>query len=174
MKLIKHLKERGVNPRLYNMVLNYNTSRVTFYLYNFSGQVVGYQQYSPAIKEKKVNHPKKARYYTYLPRMVDGVFGLEQLDYSQAVCFVTEGFIEAANIHRLGFNAISPLGSSPKRMKTFFRILRRRFKLVALADGDPAGKKLVNLIGQGRQLDTDFDELSDEDKLKIIKCYLPE
>ena len=174
MKLKAHLKERGVNPSLYNLVVNYKTNRITFLLYNLSGQVVGYQQYSPLIKEKKVNHPKKARYFTYLPRMVDGVFGLELLDYNKPMCFVFEGFVEAANAHRLGFNAISPLGSSPKRMKSFFRILRRQFNLVAFGDNDDAGRKLVNLIGKGEQLAIDFDEMPDDEKLRLLKKYSPE
>ena len=80
MKLVQHLKDRGMNPKLYVISYSYSGSIITFYLYNLTGQIVGYQRYKPLSTYKKTNDPKSARYYTYLPRDVDGVFGLELLD----------------------------------------------------------------------------------------------
>ncbi len=168
MKLVKHLKDRGMNPDLYNYSKSYSGNVVTFYLWNLSGQLVGYQQYKPLKTAKKQNNPKSARYFTYLPSGVDGCFGLELLDYSKKDLYVVEGVFKAAVLHRLGFNAVAVLTSSPKRFKSWFKVMRQQFNVVAVGDADDAGAKLVRTVGKGFQSPKDLDEMTDEEVLELL------
>lgn len=168
MKLIEHLKERGMNPKLYKFSRSYSAATITFFLYNLSGQLVGYQQYRPKVLDKKINNIKLGRYYTYLPREVDGGFGLEQLNPSKRTIYVTEGVFKAAVLHRLGFNAIAVLTATPKRLKPWFRIMRQTWTLIAIGNNDKAGKKLVNTVGNGFQSPLDLDEMTDAAILELL------
>ena len=164
MKLIKHLEERGMNPKLYSLAKSYSASTITFYLWNLSGQLVGYQQYRPNKLDKKVNNPKLSRYFTYLKRDMDGVFGLELLDSNQKTIYIVEGVFKAAVLHRLGYNALAVLTNHPKRLKPWFRILRAQgWNLVAIGDNDSAGQKLVNTLKSGFLSPVDLDEMKDDE-----------
>ncbi len=170
MKLVKHLEERGMNPKLYNLQKSYSASAITFYLWNLSGQLVGYQQYRPNKTEKKTNNPKLSRYFTYLKRDMDGVFGLELLDFNQKTIYIVEGVFKAGVLHRLGYNALAVLTSHPKRMKPWFRILRAQgWNLVAIGDNDSAGQKLVNTLKSGFLSPMDLDEMKDEEIISLLR-----
>ena len=130
MDLKAHLKSRGMEPERYSLALDPINNIVTFYLFNYTGKITGYQQYRPDRMSKKVNDPKEGRYFTYLPREVDGMFGLEQLDHSKRDIYIVEGVFKAANLHRLGYNSIAVLTSTPKRLKPWFRILRPTWKAI--------------------------------------------
>lgn len=171
MKLVQHLKDRGMNPDLYNYSKSYSANAITFYLWNLSGQLVGYQQYRPLKIIKKQNNPKSARYFTYLPSGVDGCFGLELLDYSKKDLYIVEGVFKAAILHRLGFNAVAVLTSSPKRFKSWFKSMRQIFNIIAIGDNDAAGAKLVRIVGRGFQSPVDLDEMTDEDMLEMLDEY---
>lgn len=43
MKLKSHLRERGMDPSKYSMYVSYSANKVTWLLWNMSGQLVGYQ-----------------------------------------------------------------------------------------------------------------------------------
>lgn len=169
MKLVKHLKERGMDPSLYLYSKNYSANTVTFYLFNMKGDMIGYQQYRPNVNEKKKNDPKHGRYFTYLPRETIGVFGLETLDPNDRTIYIVEGIFKAAVLHRLGFNSIAVLTSTPKHMKPWFKILRQTWNLVAIGDNDDAGKKFINYIKKGFQSPIDLDEMKDEEILELLK-----
>lgn len=170
MKLKKHLQERGMNPDLYKVSYSYSASKITFYLYNLTGQIVGYQIYRPLAKQKKIrNDPRYGKYYTYCPKQTIAVFGLECLDNSKRDLYIVEGIFKAAVLHRLGYNAIAVLTSTPKPMKPWFRILRKTYNLIAIGDNDDAGRKLVNLVGNGFQSPVDLDEMAEEDILKLLE-----
>ena len=47
MNLTEHLKSRHLDMTLHHPVLDEGTRTVTFFLYNLSGQLVGFQQYKP-------------------------------------------------------------------------------------------------------------------------------
>lgn len=168
MDLIQHLKDRGMNPSLYQVHYDNEQNIVTFYLYNFSGIIVGYQQYRPDKVEKKVNDPKEGRYFTYLPRQVDGLFGLEVLNPTIKTIYIVEGIFKAAVLHRLGYNAIAVLTSSPKRLKTLFRILKQTYTLIAIGDNDNGGSLLINSVKKGSKSPKDLDEMSDKDIINFI------
>lgn len=156
-----HLLERNMDPSLYRV--NYDTENgvITFFLYNLSGQLVGYQKYNPSATKQKNNHPTECRYYTYLPKHTDGVFGLDILNKSVRDIYVVEGIFKAATLHRLGYNSIAVLGNSPKRLKPWFKIMRQTWNLIGIGDSDKGGKLLVNAVGKGFQTEKDLDELSD-------------
>lgn len=170
MELKQHLISRGMNPDLYNVQYDLDEGVVTFYLQNLTGQFTGYQQYRPGSINKKCNDPKQSRYFTYSREGLDCYFGLESLNFSKTL-FLVEGIFKAAVLHRLGFSALAVLTNHPKRMKPFFRILRKTRNLVAIGDPDAAGQKLVNTIGAGFCSPKDLDEMSDSDLLNILSVY---
>ena len=168
MKLIKHLEDRGMNPKLYSFSKSYSASTITFYLWNLSGRLVGYQQYRPNKFDKKVNNPKLSRYFTYLPKDTDGMFGLELLNEKDRTIYIVEGVFKAAILHSLGFNAIAVLTSSPKRLKPWFRIMKKTWNLVAIGDNDTAGMKLVHCVANGFQSPKDLDEMKKDEILSLL------
>jgi len=165
-----HLISRGMDPSRYPISYDPEEGIITFLLFNYNGGIVGYQQYRPdqASKQKK-NDPKTGRYFTYLPKDTDGVFGLDVLDHTDRTIYIVEGVFKAAVLHRLGFNALAVLTSTPKRLKPWFRILRQTWNLVAIGDNDDAGRKLVNIVKRGFQSPQDLDEMSDEEILELLK-----
>ena len=165
-----HLTSRGMDPSRYPISYDPEEGIITFLLFNYNGAIVGYQQYRPDQPSKqKKNDPKTGRYFTYLPKDTDGVFGLDVLDHTDRTIYIVEGVFKAAVLHRLGFNALAVLTSTPKRLKPWFRILRPTWNLVAIGDNDDAGKKLVNIIKRGFQSPQDLDEMSDEEILALLK-----
>lgn len=167
--LRQHLIDRGMNPDLYPICYDEEEGVITFWLHNGTGDLVGYQQYRPAVDEKKKkNDPKSGRYFTYLKQDKDGVFGWDVVDFNDRTIYIVEGVFKAAVLHRLGYNAIAVLTSTPKRLKPWFRILRQTWNLVAIGDNDDAGKKLVNIVGKGIQSPVDLDEMLDEDIIELI------
>jgi DNA primase len=170
MSLEQHLRDRGMDPSLYNV--QYDDDAITFYLYNLSGQIVGFQQYRPEVLDKKMNDPRLSRYFTYISEGRDGVFGLEVLDHYKGPIFIVEGIFKAAVLHRLGYNSIAVLTSHPKRMKPFFRIMQKTYDLIAIGDPDSAGQKLVNTIGKGLCSPKDLDEMSDAEVKFLVYSIL--
>lgn len=168
----QHLVERGMNPDLYyGMAYDEENDAVTFPLWNLSGQMVGYQIYRPTINDKKINDENLGRYYTYLPRGVDGAFGMDLIDPdSKEPIYCVEGVFKAAVLHRLGYQALALLTSTPKRWKPWFRIMRKTRRLIGIGDPDPAGQKLVNIVGAGSVTPyQDLDEMSDADIIEFVE-----
>lgn len=168
MGLLDHLKSRGMDPSRYAMSLDEENNIAIFYLFNLSHQIVGYQQYRPDRDNKSNNDPKDGRYFTYLPRGVDGFFGLDQINPNDRTIYIVEGVFKAAKLHSLGYNAISALSSSPKRLTPWFKILRQTWNLIAIGDNDPAGKMLVNIVKRGFQSPVDLDEMEDSELLELL------
>jgi len=162
--------------------LHVDNPLVTFYLYNLSGQLVGYHRYNFRIFDKGVkNDPRMGRYYTKVsrreprdsadprPRDTLAVWGLEVLDRSKKTLYIVEGVFKAAVLHRLGFNAIAVLTATPKPMKPWFKVMRQQFDLVGIGDPDAAGQKLVNTVGKGFQSPKDLDEMTDQEILELLR-----
>ena len=62
--LIQHLKSRGVNPEKTKIIMDEEEGNVYFFLYNLSGQIVGYQKYNPNYIKKgqgRAEDPKKVK-----------------------------------------------------------------------------------------------------------------
>lgn len=170
MKLVDHLRQRNFEPSLYcNIACNHDDAILTVYLYNLSGQLVGYQQYNPNSTDKRTNVKDEARYFTYRTEDKLAVWGLETLDPTKPVCFVVEGIFKASALHKLGLNAIAVLCNNPKQMRSWFEALP--YRLIAIGDNDKAGEKLIDMVGEGTRFEKDVDEYSFEE-LRDMMEYL--
>ena len=141
-----HLKSRHMNLDLHKPVLDDVERLATFYLWNLSGQLVGYQQYRPEGTKKPQNNPKEGKYYTYRRKEDLTVWGLESLHLSDTV-FVTEGVFDACRLTSRGYAALAVLSNDPSSdVRNFLYMLRR--KVVVVADNDKAGRKLAKFGDQ--------------------------
>lgn len=169
-----HLEQRGLVPSLYpDLVVDEEERTATFFLYS-GDKLVGYQQYRPDVASKKLNDPKEARYFTYLPRGVDGVWGYGRKYSRSRVLFLVEGVFKAATLHRLGYNAVAVLGATPKRLSNQILLWGcYGFQCVALGDNDEAGRDFVRFVGQGCTTERDLDELTDEEVHSYARAFNP-
>lgn len=157
MDLVRHLLSRHYDPTRYvNQVLDFENEVLTVYLSNLSGQLAGFQQYRPNVKEKRCNHPSQARYFTYSRQGVTACWGLETLDPNKKTLYLVEGIFKASALHMLGYNALALLTSSPKPMKSWLHTLP--YNLVGIGDNDHAGSGIIRIAGKGFKLEKDIDE----------------
>jgi hypothetical protein len=166
-----HLKQRHLDLELHRPVLDDEAGVATFYLWNLSEQLIGYQQYRPSGDKKKCNDRVLGKYYTYkdLPTVV--VWGVESLHLTPHVVFITEGVFDAARLTELGFSAIAVLGnSSGKDLSNWLALLNR--KVVAVCDNDAAGRKLA-AFGDVVVFteDKDLGDSSDEFVSNLLATY---
>lgn len=114
----------------------------TFYLWNLSGCLVGFQQYRPNGEKKKQNSARDGRYFTYRSQPTHAVWGVESLHLSPNVVFLTEGVFDAARLTNLGYSALAVLSNNPSAdLKNWLSMLNRH--VVAVCDSDSAGRKLA-------------------------------
>lgn len=174
MDLVKHLLTRHYDPSRYvNQVLDFENEVLIVYLPNLSGQLVGYQQYRPNVKEKRTNHPSEARYFTYTQRGVNACWGLETLDPNKRTVYLVEGVFKASALHMLGYNALALLTSSPKPMKSWLHTLNH--DLIGIGDNDAAGSGIIRVAGKGFKLEKDIDEYdlpTLQGMLSGANCYM--
>ena len=155
-----HLRSRGVDLEKTRVTINEEKRNATFYLYNLSGQLVGFQQYTPAAdktrgtearrfyKEAKadINFRDMMKYFTFAgeegKEKKHAVWGLETLG-SENYVFLTEGIFDAVKIHNSGHPAVAVLANSPKPLRGWLRSLGRT--VIAILDNDDAGVKLRNV-----------------------------
>lgn len=121
-----------------------------FTLYNLSGQIVGYQRYSPTgVKVSKSNETSRKReevnlneikYLTYVSEGQLGVFGLETYRVNEPL-FITEGIFDAKMVHEAGFSCIAVLSNDPVHLKSWLRTLPN--VKIAILDNDKEGRRLA-------------------------------
>jgi DNA primase len=141
MNLVEHLKSRHLDLELHRPVLSDTEGVATFYLWNLSGQLVGYQQYRPLGEKKPQNNPKEGKYFTYRKQPTLAVWGVESLKYPGSV-FVCEGVFDACRLTEKGCAAVAVLSNNIGwDLKNWLSTLNRR--VVAVCDNDSAGKKLA-------------------------------
>lgn len=142
MDLVQHLKDRHCDMDLHHPVLDQEEGVVTFYLWNLSGAMVGYQQYRPEAYKEKKNNPKEGRYFTMRKSPTVAVFGVESLHLRSDIVFVTEGCFDAMRLSELGYPAVAVLSNDPsKDVYNWLHSLGR--KVVVVHDNDKAGLKLA-------------------------------
>lgn len=142
MNLLEHLKDRHLDLEVHNPVLDHKNNLVTFYLYNLSGCIVGYQQYRPNASKEAKNNPREGRYFTYRKQPTLALFGVESLHLTPHVVFLVEGVFDAARLTELGVSALAVLSNDPTpQLHEFLRCLNRR--VVVVADNDTAGRRLA-------------------------------
>lgn len=149
----QHLIGRYCNPDLYpnSIIIDEDNRIVTFLLWNWSGQLVGYQQYRPDNTEKHIKNNPEKRYYTFLGEEGEtfnkakkrlGVFGLQTLKlFPNGPVYLTEGVFNATRMHWNKKAALAMLSNDPKHLKSFLSLVHR--KKIALCDGDGGGKRLA-------------------------------
>lgn len=142
--IYNHLLNRHINLDLHRPVVDEFERVATFFLYNLSGQIVGYHQYRPDAGKEKKNNPREGRYFTYRLKRTVGVWGTESLDLRKDLVFVTEGIFDAARLTELGQPALAVLSNDPTSdLRNFLVCLGRR--VVAICDPDQAGRKLAKV-----------------------------
>ncbi len=110
-----------------------------FPLYTLTGQLVGFQRYNPNGCKKSQENPK---YFT-LVKNKNTAYGVHLLDTRKRVCFLVEGVFDAMPLHNLKANALAVLSNNPTNLKSWLNSLG--YYLVALCEGDKAGRKLAAL-----------------------------
>ena len=165
--LNQHLKDRHFDISKYNDVIVDDTHNiVTFMLWNLSGQMVGYQSYSPLLNKASGNHGK---YLTHITDNKIGVWGLQVSQGSpSSVLYIVEGIFSACRLHNLGQNCIAVLANDPKKIKSFLFSLPH--ETIAICDGDKAGEKLGKYAAQSILLPKGkyIDEMPDEEIINLI------
>lgn len=140
--VLQLLRERHLDVNLHRPAVDEEERVATFFLYNLSGQIVGYQQYRPDADKVKNNHPTEGRYFTYRNKDTLGVWGVESLHLTPHVVFLTEGIFDAARLTERGYSALAALTNNPtKDLRNWLSMLNR--KVVAVCDNDSAGRRLA-------------------------------
>lgn len=178
--LLSHLKERHLNLELYSHYLCDEGKTVTFPLWNLSGQMVGFQQYTPfQPKNDKSLKPRELRYYTLLTKTDNklqmlGAFGLDLLNPEQKYVFVCEGVFDACRLHNRGLNALALLACDPKPLKSW--LWSMGYVVVPVCEGDDAGQKLQKLANSDLVVylpeNKDLGDLTEEEVDKEFSFFL--
>lgn len=172
--ITEHLKERHLNIKLHRPIIDEQLNIATFLCFNFSGQIVGYQQYNPSGNKKIFNSKSNGRYYTYRNKLLSTicVWGLESYYQSAGPIFITEGIFDAARLTELGQTAFALLSNdAPKDYNNWLHSLNR--PIIAICDNDSAGQKLIK-FGDRYEIVTRFKDLgsASDDYIKhIIKKF---
>lgn len=170
MNLVKHLLSRNYDPSRYQTTwFDHDENIVVFPVYDLSGRLVGYQQYRPNVTAKRLNHPKDARYFTYLPREVFGCWGYQTAQHSPFV-FVQEGVFDASPLHMLNMPAVTLLGATNRHVLHNLKLQGK--KTLCLADNDKAGLALAAACDYSLVLPTDVGELSLEEVFSYASTLL--
>ena len=170
--LLHHLKNRHLDVDLHRPVVDEVERVATFYLYNLSGGLVGYQQYRPEGEKKPQNNPKQGKYFTYRKQPTLAVWGVETLHLTPHVVFLTEGVFDAARLTERGVSAVAALSNNPTQdLRNWFTCLNR--KVVAVCDNDAAGRRLakfgdVAVFTEDHDLGDSTDEFVD----RLVKEFV--
>jgi hypothetical protein len=157
--VLEHLKDRHLDVDLHLPMIDEEERVATFYLWNLSSQLIGYQQYRPDADKTKNNHPKEARYFTYRKQPTLAVWGVESLHLTPHVVFLTEGVFDAARLTERGYSALAALTNNPtKDLRNWLSMLNR--KVVVISDADASGRKLSK-FGDYRETVEGFKDLGD-------------
>ena len=104
--LLQHLKNRHMDVILHRPVLDVENDVATFYLWNLSGGLCGYQQYRRTGEKKPQNNPKEGKYFTYRKQPTLALWGVESLHLSQCCFFSLKVSLMPAALPNAG---IAPL-----------------------------------------------------------------
>ncbi len=174
--IISHLKDRGIDTDKTRFVIDEKTQDVFFYLYNLSGQLVGYQKYNPNYEktgQSNLDDPRMAKYFTWVTdegkgKMI-GVWGLETTDFRDKYLFVTEGIFDIARVHEAGYPGIAVLCNNPSdSLKSWLSTLPQ--KKIVIYDNDDAGRRLIKIgdysftVPRGK----DINDLSPEESKTFL------
>lgn len=171
--IIIHLKKRGIDPEKTKVIIDEETEDTYFYLYNLSGQLVGYQKYNPNYPKINTNNPKLAKYFTHSTENMISVWGLESLNLNDEFIFLVEGIFDAARIQESGYPALALLCNNPdKSLKSWLKTLPQ--KKIVIYDNDEAGKKLIKVgdFAYTVPVGKDVNDLNPEEAKEFLKKCL--
>jgi hypothetical protein len=175
--IIEHLKDRGIDVNKTRVIIDQENQDSYFFLYNLSGQMIGYQKYNPNY-EKTSLIPKMAKYFTWVSSEDKGkkiaVWGLESTNFMDEFIFVVEGIFDAARIQEAGFPAIAVLCNDPNEsMKSWLATLPQ-IKIV-IYDNDKAGMELKKVGDHSYTVPSgkDMNDLTPKEaKIFLKECLL--
>jgi hypothetical protein len=140
-----HILSRGVDPNVTYFIHDDMSNNTYFFLYNLSGDCVGYQKYN-SDNSKEDGLGWMGRYFTKVNKEATGhtkiaVYGLETYDIKKDYIFIVEGVFDVIKIHNIGEPAIANLGCSLSRQaKNWYNTLPQ--KKIVIQDRDDAGTEL--------------------------------
>lgn len=139
----EYLLKRELNTDLHRPVVDEEERTVTFYLWNPSGQLAGYQQNRPdQDKSPQKLGPKMARYFTYRKQPTVSFWGVESLYAGEGPVFLCEGVYDASRLTWRGCSALAACCNNPsKDFANWLGFLAR--PVVVVCDDDLAGRKLA-------------------------------
>ena len=179
--IISHLKGRGVDPNQTRVIIDEKTEDVYFFLYNLSGQMVGFQKYNPNYQktgQSNLDDPRMAKYFTWVTEEGKGrsigVWGLESTKFTDEYIFITEGIFDAARIQEAGYPAIAVLCNNPSdSLKSWLATLPQ--KKIVIYDNDGPGRKLIKVgdFSYTVPRDKDVNDLTPEEaKVFLEDCLI--
>ena len=172
--LKKHLQGRNFNVNLYPLLwIDEGNERITFPLWNLSGKLVGFQQYTPSAGKKAGDNKRDQRYFIYVTKVNKkvelAVWGLEKLNPKIKRIYLVEGIFKACRFHNYGLNSLAVLGNNPKQLKTWLFSLG--YELISLCDGDRAGQALTEFGHSSMSLCKDeyLDDLTEPEFSSLLR-----
>jgi len=139
-ELKAHLEMRGLQTDSVYWV-NEEELMVVFPLYDSTGNMIGYHNYRPNKDKVLNNHPYESRYFTRVTKGWEAFYGYRSRLYSKTL-FVTEGLWDAERVQEAGFSCYTLFSNNPKN-SAMLNLLRKVRPVVALCDGDKAGRSLA-------------------------------
>ena len=176
-RLSSYMIKRGITldtARLWELGVDRPNSRATFTVRDYQGRLavvigrdvsnrskVKYSNYVLDMKNKMmvpfIDHSREKdfksptkKFFVYGEHIMWKVLTGELERDSEPHLLVVEGAIDVLKLWQLGYNAVAVLGSAPSdfQMEKIVSLLPREGRLVIMADGDKAGKKLTSQIGR--------------------------
>lgn len=143
----------------------------TFPLLNLSGQMVGYQKYTPNA-QKHCSNPTLARYFTRSRKDVVLLWGLESF-YCADTLFVCEGVFDAAAVTYWGGSAVATLSSEcNKSTLQWLSLISSVRHTVLVLDKDEKGARLSKYCWDVYVPDTNYlGDASDKEVLAIMQRF---
>lgn len=171
---VKHMNRRmnceanTIDYVMNNHVIDWDNEVVSFWLYNQSGQLVGFQQYKwqqPKSHTKGLK-PSELKYFTHCKDKV-GVFGIDSWHSPHLPLVVVEGVWEQLRMQK-HIDTVAALCNNPKHLKNWLACQPR--ETVAVCQNDKAGHKLAKSCDRAIFLPegVDTDELDGVQLTKLL------
>ena len=161
--LVQALHARGYDVSRYRQWFDTKEGVVQFPLYDFRGQLAGYQTYRPGAPKQHAN-PKQARYFTRARRQLCwGTY----VPLNPGPVFITEAIFKSTALHEAGFNSWAVMGSNVGReLRQQLSLLPVRF--ICIGDDDSAGVVFSKTFRIGLTSPIDLDEMSVEAIRRLV------
>lgn len=167
-----HLRDRGIDPQKTKVIISEDDTY--FFLYNLSGQIIGYHKYNPNYPKSTKVDPRLAKYFTWVTEEDKSrkiaVWGLESFDImNDKFLFITEGVFDCARVHQSGYPGIAVLCNDPSdQLKNWLYTLPQ--KKIVIYDNDTPGKKLIKVgdFAYSVSVGKDLNDLTPEDAKSFL------